>query len=71
MTAAHCVVSKIDFNYRGRMYTVETKPNNYYPTYESMYSVYLGMHDSVSAFRDGDVSPGVKIPVSRVIRVSF
>jgi hypothetical protein len=71
ISAAHCVVAKIDFHFRGRQYSVEAKPNNYFPTYESMYTVYLGVHSSPAALADANVLPGVRATVGRVIRVSY
>ena len=41
LTAAHCFVTKLPLS-DGSQITV--RPNRYYPTYESMYRVYLGIH---------------------------
>ena len=42
ISAAHCFPKSVKMN--GKYYTVET--NNFYPTMESMISVYLGVHNN-------------------------
>lgn len=62
LTAAHCLVTEVsygpDFFTR---YVKKVTPNTFYPTFESMYTVYLGVHD-ISSILDGRYNlPGYKI----------
>ena len=41
MTAAHCVVKTFTYNKT----TIEINTNNFYPTFESMFTVYAGIND--------------------------
>lgn len=70
LTAAHCMLDSIEFNYRGNSYTFPTWSNSYYPTNGSMYTVYLGVQD-VSQINGGNIFPGVKATVARIVRVSL
>ena len=55
----------IDFSFDGTFYTVNVTPNKYFPTYESMVKVYLG----VSGIQAG--SSGVVMNVSLVKTVKL
>ena len=65
MTAAHCFVTEVTYTYSGyeMVHTVET--NEQYPTFESMYTVYLGLHSML------DKSQAVVMPISKFKRVIF
>ena len=52
LTAAHCIASSTP--------VYELVPNLYYPTFESMYTVYLGLHDK-SNLTDAEVRRVIKI----------
>jgi V8-like Glu-specific endopeptidase len=45
LTAAHCIYRRIGFTHENQDYIIEVKPTLYYLTVESMYNVYLGVHD--------------------------
>jgi secreted trypsin-like serine protease len=44
LTAAHCIPSTVSFTYQGVAYSGAVTPNTDYPTYGSMFTVYLGLH---------------------------
>jgi len=49
-------------------------PNSYYPTYGSMFSVYLGLHDKTSIENSGTYSAQtIKVDVAeqRIVRNKF
>lgn len=62
VTAAHCYIDTL--NYGFTQITIE--PNEYYPTIESMYSVYLGVHN-----KDSIGQPASNISISSYKRVKF
>jgi V8-like Glu-specific endopeptidase len=43
LTAAHCLVSSFDYEYDNETLIIPVQVNKYYPTRESMLSVYLGV----------------------------
>jgi Trypsin len=45
VSAAHCISKSFDYTYKGKTYTIPIAPNSYYPTWESMFTMYLGGHD--------------------------
>jgi hypothetical protein len=45
LTAAHCLPKEITFSYQSQQYTVPVEPNEFYSSIESMYTIYLGLHD--------------------------
>lgn len=54
------------------MYQGNVEPNSFYPTIESMYTIFLGLHDKWDILgRDGTYSPPtVKMNVSKVVVVN-
>lgn len=42
LTVAHCLPTKASFIYNSVYYVKPIRPNSFYPTYSSMFSVYLG-----------------------------
>lgn len=69
VTAAHCIFSSISFTYGVTSYKLQVKPNSFYPTIASMFTVYLGLQDS-SRISSSNISPAVKMSVSNVIQVT-
>ena len=70
-TLAHCIPTTIRFTFEGVSYTFAVTPNSYYPTYGSMFSVYLGLHDKTSIENSGTYSaPTIKVDVAeqRIVR---
>lgn len=66
LTAAHCIVTHVFFSYGSRLIEYQVKPNQFFPTDESMYTVYLGMHSKSNLS-----SSQVKISnISKIVRVS-
>lgn len=74
LTAAHCIVRYFDYTFKGLTYTITVRTNNYYPTLENMYRVYLGIQDRTllnSASGNIDYGSGVYRSISkiRVVRI--
>lgn len=45
LSAAHCFVNRVTFTFENIQYNVTVTPNELFPTYESMYTIYVGMHN--------------------------
>ena len=69
LTAAHCIIKERTFDYDGQRYNVTVEPNTYYPTYESMYKVFLGLHDRTTIYEASLSHPTQARLVSSVKRV--
>jgi hypothetical protein len=53
------------------IYVGEVKPNSFYPTYGSMFSLYLGLHDKTSIVTSNThTEPTVKVTVAEQVIVS-
>jgi hypothetical protein len=69
LTAAHCTIG--DFIYfhplKNKTYSIKITPNPFYPTYESIFKVYLGAHNFIMS--DIDITDTVVASVDKVIRV--
>ena len=49
LTASHCVVKQFDYTTNsGSQSTYQVQVNEFYPTFGSMYTIRLGLHDSTS-----------------------
>ncbi len=59
----------MDFTYNGNTYQGTVYTNSYYPTFSSMYTVYLGLQDRTVIF-NANISPAVGMSVSRIIKVN-
>ena len=72
MTAGHCIPSSVVYSYYGYPMTLPVLPNAYYPTLESMLSVYSGVHD-ISFVLNGETPspPGLLSTVSSINVVSI
>ena len=66
MSAAHCVIDTFDQEYNGKIYKIKVAPTTQYPTIESMYSVYTGLHDYNLYGKDSKI---VKNKVAKIISV--
>jgi hypothetical protein len=68
LTAAHCITTEFEYDYKGETFIVTVKPNEYYPTWESMFTVYIGMHSTIlesnSSFKYGKA-----LSVAQIIKV--
>lgn len=69
LTAAHCFISKVYYNYFNRLITVDVRKNQFHSTYESMYTVYLGMHNLSGIFDRNQVF-GEKFNIKKFITVT-
>lgn len=68
MTAAQCLVENVKFTSNNRDFSFKVVPNNYFPTFESMYTAYVGMHDISGVFSQNLVFPERKVSVMSFIR---
>lgn len=64
LTASHCYMKRVEINYQSSSFPYDVKPNSFYPTYESMYTVYLGLHDSHGVFDGSNIDSGVAMSIS-------
>ncbi|CAF0860159.1 unnamed protein product [Brachionus calyciflorus] len=64
LTAAHCIQSKITFKYNDVPYSTDVKTSQEYPTIESMYKVYLGVHNKTIRTQ----YPAIEVSVKNVYR---
>jgi hypothetical protein len=71
LTAAHCILDSVEASLNGRIFHEKVVPNEYYPTYASMYKVYLGFHDISSIKNSITFTTGIQVDVGSVIRVEF
>ena len=68
---AHCIPTKVTFSSGSVSYTMDVKTSTYYPTFGSMFSVYLGLHNKTSIVNSGTYSaPTIKVTVSEQRLVS-
>ena len=69
LTAAHCIPSSVIYNYNGHDYEGTVKPNSFYPTMESMFTIYLGLQDKTTIINNVVPPPAVVAKASKVVRV--
>ena len=70
LTAAHCIVTEFVYGNISNFHFVKTEPNSYYPTIESMYTVYLGVFNNSDIIsNDKTVEPAYKLAVKQIIVV--
>lgn len=68
LTAAHCINTQFEYDYKGITYVIEIKPNEFYSTWESMFTVYIGMHNS-NINSESNTRFGRAISVTKIIKV--
>lgn len=61
LTVAHCIFDTVLI----RNQQVKVVPNKFYPTMESMYKVYLGLHDRTLI----DFSNNIEFNIDKIIKV--
>ena len=74
LTAGHCLPIDIDRNQIHDDKNLQIVPNSFYPTYESMFTVYLGLHEKNEIFTNstnGTVLIANVIEARRVIKLIF
>ncbi len=70
LTAAHCIPTSITFTYLGKTYTGSVTPNTFYPTFASMFFVYLGVHNRSSLINSGTfTAPTIRMSVQDITKV--
>ncbi len=67
LTASHCIKESFEHIYQGVFYTLKIQTNKYYPTWQSMFTVYTGSNDKRTMQFGTD---GTGIYVKEVIKVS-
>ena len=67
LTAAHCIIDKIEYTYNTTQYTIPVEPNSFYPSLASMYRVFFGLHDKSQAYRKSIDPPASLSTVRRVL----
>ncbi len=65
LTAAHCFFDYFSFSFQGLNYQVPAWSNEMFPTNESTYTVFLGLHKL-----DDQTNASLTFKVAKVIRVS-
>ena len=68
LSAGHCVTKTVSFSYGSNTYTFPITTNSEYPTFSSMYTIYLGLQDS-SLVDLPNIYPAVKMAVKKVTAV--
>ena len=64
ITAAHCFVQDMSFSFNGTNIPVKVRPNLYHPTFSTMYTIYLGLHNLTSVMVDpSNIFPAVAVPI--------
>lgn len=70
LTAAHCIVYDFNYPFNGIDLTFLVIPNDYYPTFESMFDIYLGAHDTSFLFDSPSPPSNVQHrKIARIIKV--
>ncbi len=70
VSAAHCVIKEFDYYIFGYVYSLKIKLNEFYPTMESMFSIYLGVHETSFLKTNEQLPPTVsKLGTSKIIIV--
>jgi hypothetical protein len=62
---------KVTINYEGHEYTFDIEPNEYFPTNESMYKVYLGFQNISHVQSASKHSTGIEVFVEELIKVNL
>ena len=75
LTAGHCIprstISLTDYS-TNLEYSVEIKPNSFYPTLESMFSIYLGLQNKSSIENDEIYAePTIKVQLLKFLVVIY
>ena len=71
LTAAHCIITEAETKYKNKTYKISIKPNEYYPTIESMVTVYLGLHNKTVINAEQITYPATMRQVVSIKRVIF
>lgn len=70
LTVAHCFFKNFSFEIDGVQHQIEVKPNIFHPTYESMYTIYLGLETNTGIYDNKtSIKPGIAVSVDKFILV--
>lgn len=71
LTAAHCYKSSFNVTYLGSTYLITIGPNAYHASFESAFTVYLGLHNKAGVFNSTiSLGTGVAYSISRYTKVN-
>ena len=68
LTAAHCILANFEYYYGDQVYTINLTSNEFYPTLESSYKVYIGADNLIMG--NINIKPAKVVSVGKVIRVN-
>ena len=68
MTAAHCIIKEFEYEYENQTYQQTVERNSFYPTEESMYKIYLGLHNHSDIYSES-IAPAILASVDKIIVV--
>lgn len=71
LTAAHCIITETETKYKNKTYKISIKPNEFYPNFESMVTVYLGLHNKTVIDAEQIKYPAIMRKVQSIKRVIF
>ena len=72
LSAAHCIPTSLYATYLGSDYEFPISLNSFYPTWESMFTIYAGVNDiSFVNNNQAPSSPGIQCSISKAIRVNI
>jgi len=71
LTAAHCLPDQVTITYQGHDYIVDVEPNEFFPTNESMYKVYLGFQNISHIHSASTHDTGIEVDVDDLIKVTY
>lgn len=67
LTAAHCIFDRILYENK----QIDVVTNKFFPTKESMFKVYLGVHDRTMIDFTQNIEPAIAVNVAKIIKVNF
>lgn len=69
LTAAHCILEEFEYKYGNSTYIISVTPNAFFPTFGSMYKVFIGAHTFITY--EINIKPARIIQVDMPIRVIY
>ena len=68
MTAAHWIIKNFDYEYENQTYQINVERNKFYPTQESMFKIFLGIHNKTT-LPEENTEPAILVSVEEIIIV--
>ena len=65
LTAAHCIATEFDYDYNDETFNILIETNQYYPSFESMFEVSLGLYH-IQSFKKRSIQT---MSVGKIIKV--